>query len=196
MVGPVGGYGWILKMNEGAPRTIKIEAVEVLKETPLLISIAYPAGTTFTVTQKSPDWCNDQWTDQYVCTHEFTATSSTENVRTGPGDEYYVENNVLTFRVSQTPQNYIPEPWFIPDKDDPNENGFGKAVRGFERDGVYLPQRAWGPYLHIEAECGGTGAFCSGDVVDYDPDVCPPGYEQISYDSCCSGTDCVFANNV
>jgi len=192
MVGLVGGYGWILKMNEGAPRKIQIDAVEVLKETPLLISVAYPSGTSFTITAKSPEWCNRDST-WVSCDEEFSPTTSIEAVRNGPGNQYYVDSDgVLTFRVSQTPQNYVPDPWYILDKDDPD-------ITGFERDGVYLPQRAWGNYLLIEADCNddGAGAFCSGGVSDYDPDVCPAGYEQMSYDYCCSSSsDCVFANSV
>jgi hypothetical protein len=44
LVGPVGGYAWIVELNQGAPRNLRIEDVEVLPETPLIISIAYPAS--------------------------------------------------------------------------------------------------------------------------------------------------------
>jgi hypothetical protein len=44
IVGPVGGYGWILELKGGAPRNLRIQNVEVLPETPLLITIANLSG--------------------------------------------------------------------------------------------------------------------------------------------------------
>lgn len=170
--------------------------MEVLRETPLLISIAYPVNTTFTITAGLPDWCWNGNPD-FPCSQTFTAAARLEEVRKGPGNQYFVDlDGVLTFRVAQPPSNFLTNPWFIPGKDDPGRNGEGFAVLRFERDGVYLPSRSWGPYLSIEANCGGSGVYCTGSTVDYDPDVCPPGHEQASYDYCCSGSDCVFADEI
>jgi hypothetical protein len=57
IIGPVNGYGWIVELKKGAPRKLRISAVEVLPETPLLISIAYPAGTTVNMTANAAATC-------------------------------------------------------------------------------------------------------------------------------------------
>merc|ERR1711862_379491 len=42
IVGPTGGFGWLLKLNNGAPHTIKLDFIEVSPDSPLMLSIAYP----------------------------------------------------------------------------------------------------------------------------------------------------------
>ena len=197
VVGPVGGFGWILELNGGAPRSVHIDTVEVLPETPLLVSIAYPVGTLFTIAAHAAPWC---WTGSnvYLCSETFTKAGSLKEVRTGPGNQYFVDmNGVVTFRVVQLPLNYVGRPsWFIPSRADLGQDGKGFAVERFERDGVYLPHSTYGPYMTLDANCGGSGPYCSGTPVKYDPDVCPIGFEQLAYDYCCSTSDksnCVFA---
>jgi hypothetical protein len=197
LVGPVGGYAWIVELDQGAPRNLRIEDVEVLPETPLIISIAYPARTTVTITANAPDWC---WkgSKDFTCSEVFTQAASLQAVRTGPGNQYFMDaNNVLTFRVSQPPQNYVGRPnWFIPSRTDLDLSGKAFAVGRFERSGVYLPRQAYGPYLQVDATCDGTGPYCSGTPVTFDPDVCSSGYVQKAYDSCCSTANpnsCVYA---
>jgi hypothetical protein len=196
IVGPVGGYAWILELNGGAPRDMNFTDIEVLPETPLIISIAYPAGTTFSIVAHAAPWC---WqSSDFTCSQAYTQVGSIQQVRTGPGNQYYVDGNgVLTFRIAQHPQYYVGRPeWFIPNRTDLDiydKRVF--AVERFERSGVYLPHASYGPYLRLTATCGGTGPYCSGTPVKYDPNVCPSGYEQISYDYCCRTTnpsDCVF----
>jgi hypothetical protein len=198
VVGPVGGYGWILKLDGGAPRNLRFETVEVLPETPMLISIAYPLGTSFAIVAHAAPWC---WTGstQYSCSEVFTPASSLTDVRIGPGNQYFVDSDgVVTFRIVQLPQSYVGHPnWFIPSRDDVGQYGEKFAVERFERSGVYLPHATYGPYMTLNADCGGSGPYCSGTVAAYDPDVCPVGYEQRAYDYCCSKSDssnCVFAN--
>lgn len=197
IVGPVGGFGWILELDGGAPRNVRIENVEVLPETPLLISIAYPVGTTFTITAHAADWC---WTGskEYSCSEVFTKAGSLKQVRTGPGNQYFVDSSgVVTFRIVQLPQNYVGRPgWFIPSRTDLGQNGKGYAVERFERSGVYLPHATYGPYMTLDAVCGGSAPYCSETPKKYDPDVCPSGFQQLAYDYCCStsnASSCVFA---
>ena len=42
VVGPTGGFGWLLKLNNGAPHTLKLEHIEVSPNSPLLLSLPYP----------------------------------------------------------------------------------------------------------------------------------------------------------
>jgi hypothetical protein len=198
IVGAVGGYGWILEFDGGAPREIKFKDVEVLPETPLIMSIAYPPGTTFTIIVRAAYWC---WESTGVkCSETFTLASSLQQVRSGPGNQYFVDSNgVLSFRIAQHPNSHIGRPnWYIPSRTDLDLNPKIFAVSRFERSGVYLPMSAYGPSLTVVANCGGTGAYCSVKPGKYDPNVCPSGYQQIAYDYCCKTSnlsDCVYASN-
>ena len=49
IVGPVGGFGWILKINQGAPKSLIIQYIEVRWSNPLLLHIQYPIGTSVTI---------------------------------------------------------------------------------------------------------------------------------------------------
>jgi hypothetical protein len=196
VVGPVGGYAWILELDGGAPRNLRLDDVEVLPETPMIISIAYPVGTTVNITVHAPTWC---WkgSAQFSCAQSFTEAASLPQVRSGPGNQYFMDSNgVLTFRVAQLPQGYIGRPnWFIPSRTDLDTSGKAFATARFERSGVYLPKASYASY-HIDAICPGSGPYCSGTPVVFDPDVCPSGFEQKAYDYCCSKTNpsnCVYA---
>jgi hypothetical protein len=189
IVGPVNGYGWIVELNKGAPRNLRITAVEVLPETPLLISIAYPAGTTINMTANAASSCWNS-TKNVTCTEVFTKAASLQEVRTGPGNQFFMDSNgVLTFRVIQPCQGYVGRPhWFIPSRTE---------MGRYERSGVYLPRQARGNYLQIDAACEGSDPYyCSGTPDKYDPDVCSNGYVQTAYDSCCSTANpsvCIYA---
>jgi hypothetical protein len=198
IVGPVGGYGWILEFDGGSPRELNFTDFELLPETPLLISIAYPPGTTFTITARAASWC---WqSTAFTCSQPYASATSIEQVRTGPGNQYFVDGNgVITFRVFQHPVSYSGRPeWFVPSRTDLDLNYKTFALPRFERSGVYLPMTSNGPQLTLKANCGGTGPYCSTKPAKYDPDVCTSGYQQLAYDYCCKSTDpldCVYASS-
>lgn len=204
VVGPTGGFGWLLILNEGAPRTLTLSELEIDPASPLLLSIPYPAGTQFTITAQAPSWC---WEDAtYNCAQEFSATSSVDSVRFGPGNTYFVDTDgVLTLRVVEFPASFVGNPnWFIPDYNSPGRNGYGKAIPSFSRDGVLLPQIPYGVSLEIRARCPSDNNFSPTDgncpesvFSSYDPDVCDEGYVQRAYDRCCQiGNDqnCIYAD--
>jgi hypothetical protein len=196
IVGPVGGYGWIVKLDKGAPRNIRIDDMKVLPETPMLVSIAYPIGTAFNISAHAADWCYNE-SMEYSCAVKFTKAASLDQVRNGPGNQFFVDSNgVLTFRIVMSPMGYIGSPdWFIPSRTDVGLFG-GFAMRRFERSGVFLPMVSYGSHLVVAAKCGGTGPYCSGTPLNYDPDVCPRNFQQHAYDYCCSAAnsnECVFA---
>jgi hypothetical protein len=200
MVGAVSGYGWILELDGGAPRSINFTDVEVLRETPLTISIAYPVGTTFTIIQWAADWCTES-DITYSCSQTYTRATSLEQIRTGPGNEYFVDTaGVVTFRISQHPNSHIGRPnWYIPNRTDVDLFSNTPAVGRFERSGVYLPMAGYGPTLTLKANCGGSGVYCTTKPGRYDPNVCPSGYQQVAYDYCCktsSSSDCVYATTL
>jgi hypothetical protein len=199
IVGAVGGYGWILEFDGGAPKAINFREVEVLPETPLFLSIAYPAGTTFTITQRAADWCTE-WDTFFKCSLNYTQATSLQQVRSGPGNQYFVDaDGVVTFRISQHPNTHIGRPeWYIPSRSDKDLFSNTSAIGRFERSGVYLPIAGYGPTLTLTANCASSGVYCSTMPLKYDPNVCPSGYQQLAYDYCCktnSPSDCVYATS-
>ena len=146
LTGPVGGYSWLLKLNSGAPVHIRFEFVEASPDTPLLLSIAYPIGTTFTITAHAATWCGAN--AQYSCSETFRAVSSMAAVRNSLGNTYYFSSDgLLTFRLIQTPKDYVGVPkWFLPNYTDAGQWGNGYALPRFSRGGVLLPALGYGPY--------------------------------------------------
>lgn len=195
--GPVGGFSWLLKLNSGSPRQLKIEFVEVSPDTPMLLSIAYPLGTSFTITANAPSWCGTS--QQYSCKEVFHPVNSVADVRNSLGNAYYFSNQgLLTIRIIQTPKDYVGAPsWFLPKYTDIGQWGNGYALPRFERGGVLLPGLSYGPWLDVVANCpasSSNAAYCSQAPPNLDPDVCPVGYTQTAYDKCCSGSTCVYAD--
>jgi hypothetical protein len=199
VVGPVGGYGWVLKLNSGAPRDLNITEIEIDPDNVLLLSIAYPIGTVFTLTANAEPWCWLNWDNSAECHETMSAVASVEAVRNGAGNTYHVDvYGVLTFRLFMLARTWTGNPgWLgIPSYGMIARDGVNFAVPRFERNGIVLPNFAQG-YFRVEAECGGSGPFCSGAVADYDPNVCAAGYTQVAYDKCCSITtpsQCSFAD--
>lgn len=194
IVGPVGGFGWMLELNLGAPRHIKFDHIEVLHDTPLLLSIAYPPGTTFTLTAEANSECHEN-NGEFACMEVFQAVDSVDQVRFGPGNQYHVDSSgVITFRLVQSPPSFVGRrDWFFPMRNDTELI----YVDHFERNGMTLPRFAPGPGYTLKADCVGTGPYCEGVLLQRNPNVCPSGYRQAAYDRCCSKRrprKCVFAN--
>lgn len=193
IVGPVGGFGWKLELAKGAPASVRFEQIEVDPETPLLLSIAYPLGTSFII-EAHAAYCTDG--SQYSCTERFHQVSSVAEVRTSLGNAYHINSatGVLTFRIIQTPKNFVGRPdFFLPSYDDIGKWGNGKALERFDRDGVRLPKMTYGPYLTLEANCP-SGTDASGNYCNETPtfdveDVCGTGFIQTGYDVCASNTN-------
>jgi len=194
IVGPTGGFGWLLKLNNGAPHTLKLEYIEVSPDSPLLLSLAYPPGTGLTITANAA-WCSPS--KYYSCKETFSAVSSIGEVRNSLGNAYHIDSNgLLTVRVIQTPQSFIGDPeWLFPDYDTPGKWGSWYAVDRFSRNGVFLPKFTNGPWLDILADCPRSGAYCSEKPINnMSFDVCPQGYTQTAYDKCCNPTNCLYAD--
>lgn len=201
ITGPVGGWGWEMRMNQGAPKSIKLQFIEVTSDTPLMLHIPYPLGTTFTITANAA-WCtSDQY---YKCQEVFTQASSIAAVRSSLGNTYYTDpiTGILSVRIIQFPQTFTGRPnWFLPNTTDPGKWGAGFAVERFDRSGVYLPMLTYGPWLSIDANCAvGTGdlsPFCAQLPLNTFLPVCSSGYQQVAYDKCCSTSNpflCLYAN--
>jgi len=185
IVGPVGGFGWKFELNRGAPKSMRFEEIEVDPSTPMMISIAYPKGTTFELVAHA-GWC-DEDTTEYSCTHKFHQVDSVEEVRSSIGNTYNVDaQGVLTVRIIQTPKTFVGRPeFFLPNYSSVDRDGKGYAVSRFERNGIRLPKYTRKNYLSLETSCDSTdGVYCSEFPPPYEPIVCSPGFKQTGYDIC------------
>lgn len=191
IVGPVGGFGWKLDLTQGSPKSVRFEQIEVDPSTPLLLSIPYPIGTSFTI-EAVAAYCSDS--ASYSCTEIFHQVSSVEEVRNSLGNTYHVDSTtgLLTFRIIQTPKNFVGRPeFFLPSYEDIGKWGKGDALGRFERDGVRLPRMAYGPYLTLDANCptDSSGVYCNSSPPAAEVDVCGSGFVQTGYDVCTSVGD-------
>jgi len=189
IVGPTGGFGWKLELNGGAPKSLRFEEIEVDPSTPMLLSIAYPVGTNFTVVAKA-GFCREG-TSEFSCTETFHRVESLEKLRSEMGNTYHVDEiGVLTIRLIQTPKTFVGRPnFFLPKYDDIGKSGIGLALPRFERDGIRLPKYTKTNYISLEADCSAIGAYCSRIPLTYEPSVCSSGYRQTGYDHCTHSTN-------
>ena len=196
VVGMTGGFGWLFQLQRGAPRHLHISEAEIDPSSVLLLHIPYPRGTVFRIVGKAS--CRSD--QAFRCQMTFRRARSVAEVRDGPGNLYHVHRNgVLTIRVVQSSPEFVGNPrWVLPDYDTPGRHQ-KFALPRFERNRVRLPMKSPGAGISILArKCGGNkGAYCKKQVVDYDPNVCPKGFAQVAYDTCCHLTKrdkCIFAD--
>jgi hypothetical protein len=192
VAGLTGGFAWLLQLDDGPPKSLRIDQIEVDPiETPMVLAIPYEAGTSFTITAHAA-WCSSQ------CTVTFSAVNSVDHVRASQGNTYYYDaaTKLLYVRIIQTPQTYL-TPWILWNMDDLNTNGDSRthALDRFTFNGITLPSFAYGPYLQIETDCveGAIPGHCAATPNYVEPEVCPTGYIQVSYDKCCvseGSSDC------
>ena len=174
--------------------------IEVDSTNPLMLAIAYPPGTSFSITANAVFCATNS---QYDCVENFQQVSSIAEVRGSAGNTYYFgSDGLLVLRVVQFPQNFVGDTlfssspqWHLWDLTTPGRST-EYALRRFSRSGISLPRGAVGPFLRIAADCSRLGAYCSVTPPNVEPDVCSPGYEQASYDKCCipnDATDCEYS---
>jgi len=189
IVGPTGGFGWLLTLNDGAPKTLRIKYVEVDPSTPLMLGIAYPVGTSFTI-RASAAWCTPG--AYYSCEEDFTEVDSPNAVRNSAGNTYHFDESkgLLYLRIIMSPATYTgdtlftPSPtWHLWDYDTIGKWGSWWAIDRFSRADVTLPKHAYGSYLTIHADCQASGAFCSQRPLEMEPEVCSQS-SQVAYDKC------------
>eukprot|EP00986_Skeletonema_menzelii_P004199 scaffold1415_cov152-Skeletonema_menzelii.AAC.11 len=179
-------------LNDGPPKSLRIDQIEVDPiETPMVLAIPYDSGTSFSITAHAA-WCSGQ------CTETFISVNSVDHVRASQGNTYYFDaaTKLLYVRIIQTPQTYL-TPWKLWKLDDLNASGDPRthALDRFTFSGITLPSFAHGPYLQIEADCaeGAITGHCATTPSYIEPEVCPSGYIQVSYDKCCvseGSSDC------
>jgi len=188
----VGGFAWLLQLNDGPPKNLKIDQIEVDPvETPMILAIPYESGTSFSITAHAA-YCSG------TCAETFFAVNSVDHVRASQGNTYFYDENtkLLYVRIIQTPQTYVSD-WHVWNLDDPNASGDPRthALDRFTFSGITLPSFAYGPYLQIASDCteGAVSGHCATSPSYVEPEVCPVGYIQVSYDKCCvseGSSDC------
>merc|ERR1712157_381342 len=105
IVGPTGGFGWMLSLNDGAPKRLTIKEVEVDPSTPLIIAISYPVDTSFTI-RATVGWCSPS--SSYSCQEIFTRVNSLAEVRYSAGNTYYFDETtgLLYLRIVMPPKYF------------------------------------------------------------------------------------------
>jgi hypothetical protein len=111
VVGPTGGYGWIISFKKGAPRSVSFSDPEIKPNSPMIVSMQYPPGSTFTITAHSVDWCWEE--DSYKCTSTLRKVSTIVEVTGGVGDTYHFADGILTFRMAQTAMMFTGNSSFV-----------------------------------------------------------------------------------
>lgn len=91
VAGLAGGFGWLLQLDDGPPKNLKIDYVEVDSTTPLLLAIPYPSSTGFTITAFAATswWCSWKYATIHGCTEQFSAVDSVARVRHSQGNTYF-----------------------------------------------------------------------------------------------------------
>lgn len=200
IVGLVGGFGWELNLDGGTPVKLLIDRIEVLPETPLLFTVAYPLGVNVNVTsyayacRTSPD---------FSCQETFHRVDTLGEVHHSPGNAYHFDPSTgrVTFRVIMPARKYVGNPeWILPTMETLDRNNEGFALRRFQRGDVILPKVNKGPRLEILTDCTPSTdnpAYCAEAAPTVEPlEVCPDGYTQVGFDRCCADNDdtnCFFA---
>jgi hypothetical protein len=184
--GPAGGFGWVLQLDDGPPKDLRLDQIEVDSTTPLILAVPYPAGTSFSISAHAA-WCSSS--SSRSCIEQFSAVDSVAHVRYSLGNTYFYDDaaQLLYIRVVQPPQTKTGDPdWRLWGLDDLDKFSF---------NGITLPSFSYGPYLQIIADCteGSIAGHCATTPTYVEPEVCPLGYVQVSYDKCCvsvGSSDC------
>jgi len=201
ITGPIGGYGWLLRLLKGAPKDLNLTDFEIPPESPLILGLFYPKGTSISITAFA-DWCYASDSPYYTCSEVFHAVNSHDEVRTSSGNAYYLDTNgFLTIRLISSPQTYTGNPqWIFPKWDTVGKWSSWYALDRFSRDNITLPRLWYGPNLRIQikSNCIASSqnpAYCSTAPTPLNLTVCGSGYAQVAYDTCCSvvNSTCQYA---
>jgi len=172
--------------------------------TPLMLVVPYPQGTSFTITAHGA-YCTPSPT--HSCTEQFALVDSVAHVRHSQGNTYHFDTttNMLYVRIIQFPQTFTGDNvysstamWHLWDLATLNTKSWAPSRYALDRysfNGITLPKFTYGNYLQITADCveSSVSGHCAVTPTYVEPEVCPTGYIQVSYDKCCTSaasTDC------
>ena len=204
VAGVTGGFGWMMQLDAGSPKTLRIDQIEVDPSSPLVFTMPYPAGTSFTITANAYQWCSPSST--HSCQEVFTEVDSLSKVRFGQGNVYFYDTstNLLYVRVTQFPEGYVGDTlggessptwrlWTMSDPDTRSWSVAPYALNRFSYNGVTLPKFWYNGWLEINANCNaGSGSLYCPMPQGYSVqsiELCPSGYSQTAYDKCCLASD-------
>ena len=110
IAGPIGGFGWLLNLTDGAPVALDIAQIEVMPDTPLLLSIQYPVGTALSVTLSYPQSSRAAvWSRDATCqsaAHYYDTSTGLLTVRLVGGDRVFSRGG-LTLPMSRSSQDVV-----------------------------------------------------------------------------------------
>ena len=145
LTGPLGGFGWHLRWDQGSPRKLCFERVQVGANTQLLISLAYPTSSvsaaSFTVKANAPSWCSTSWGDS--CSQTFSQVTSIGAVRASAGNVWHYDSagGLFYLRIVQPPKD---------NTGSPNWSLTGGRIPSFTRDGITIERYPW---CHASHRC-------------------------------------------
>ena len=121
ITGPLGGRGWRVSFDKGAPKVATVHSVQVPSDTSLVIALPYPKGTQFGVSAVPNSWC----AKTVLCTTHFRAVDSVAKVRGGAGDVYHFDGTHLYLRIVQLSQarTLLPVSCCLQDRQNETERG-------------------------------------------------------------------------
>lgn len=173
--------GWFLSFVRGAPRSVQFTRMQHQRDATLMMAIAYPPGTTFTVRAIVKKFCKPE--KGHICNETLAMAASVDEVRYAPGNKFYWDGTYLYVRMVSfgraQGKRYLgttTDGWHATD---------GVS---FERSGIVLPDRGNANFvLSIDAHCTPNAtdtAMCAGAVTSAPPPACGPGEVQVAVDMC------------
>ena len=178
--------GWFVSLDKGAPVRLHMSRIQVAKDSTLMLAVAYPPGTNFTVQAAVSRWCNTG--SGHLCEHTLTDAGSVAAVRHGAGDTYHFDGTYLYLKVVSMARQST-GPYYL----GTTETGWAELADGdtFTRAGISIYDRGNSRYsLTVTADCTPSSAdadYCSEAVAaSAPPVVCPDGQVQVGIDMCAS----------
>ena len=127
----ISGSGWHLQLDAGAAKYLTIQPAQVPTGVSFRLSVAYPVGTTFTITGSHSD----------ISDVVFTESSSLEQfLQDRVGSSYFFDGNLL-FLSPSLPSSL--------------------RTVGFNRSGTVIEAMQMGYVIHVRASCNSNSqGFC------------------------------------
>jgi hypothetical protein len=172
--------GWYYYSAGGTPAHLKLDAFQIIAGSTLIMATSLPPGTLSSDIRVYAE----SFTSGTTYEHEYTQVSTLAEVRSHQGyDRWYhdAQHDTLYWRVIDVyivTEGAAQLAWSV-DHD--------KAKDGYERNGVFLPDRNGGRSINVLIACASTKGtqFCDTMPVLRVPQMgCPSGHEADSISSC------------
>jgi hypothetical protein len=205
LTGPTGGFGWVVGGGWTPPVTLNLTNIQVDPTDKLVLVLPYPRGSRFTITMFANTFYQSSAASafyssanckksNFMCSWNFSVTTSADLVRNGPGDLYFFDESTGHLYVRLSTSNGSSLELGVWDSAQGRRVWGIQPMVGWSRGGITLPARG-ANYLRITTDCGSagrdaTGAFCVASNGGREPaSPCAPGVALplAAFDSCGAG---------